>query len=1226
MQYREPKSGKYVLVEPAEDGSFRMAYSPTAIYDENNLMMKEGLSAEQVKKTLAGLSDGSLEIGENGIGAVNGNQKNTENTNATSKPKRMYDIVVLEDGKTYVKASRNIITGNTLAEKRSQITNFFNSLLGRNTSLDLTTIDGEMLTITKDETANKARDNYREENGKRVALTDDEFIVKLHAEAHIDELAETSTKNTKPLVADAKGHNFAKDGFEYKSVYFQDFNGKYYKITLSIGHNGTRATVYNVGRIKEGVLPSAKVIAVRGSIGPWNTPSDSSISQNPEKSTEKVKKDNKKSLAGDEGLKVNAAQNAQEGSQASERAESEQEGVSEAQEAAEAEIKSEKPEGMSERESKRGYSDAEANEARAMVKDFDTMSREKRLSIIEMMRSAKATGASKSFMKRAAAMIGYWRKGLWIIADDKTSEKGFYQSFEDGTRLIVVNPKKKADKGRIAIDTAFVHELAHDIWDRATAKMRDALYRLATEGATAAEVDDIREEYKKGYEARGLKLDEETLREEVFTGLIAKTLGNERFLERFELTPGRMTAFKRSIKAVTRMAKCFVGKDRYLYYRCEKMARSLIRVMGEQAALEAVGSADTGKKYRFDNYSSYDGQITLEDIADIRQLEQRSINKLTDDEIIIAKKWASKFYKELDIKSPFFRRWFGEWRAFDQGEVRIVSVPTINISEAILQKGDYQIEDTGWIVYAGKNLNDDTRHHSGGNRVNVKALNSIGSILSNSILLDTIVSKPDTKKKSDKTAFLHKLYTLIKYDGQYYIAKTTIEEYYNETIKNAARRAYNLKAIKIEPVGGQLGLKSSSSIPGTSSIVSIADLYELVKTYDKEFSPAPEVSKSVLNDDGTPKILYHQTAEEFTEFDPRRKGAGTNDDETPFGIFMKPTDEDIGLRGKKQMPLYARIVNPLMVHDRFELSKKLKAMSSEYSELIGKREALTQEYQKKIDEAGKAWAQYAKEYREAHPGATRSELNEDAEFNRLFDAEDALVDEWTSKANDLAIQCKVVITKTLKANNYDGVFIKNDAGSFGRAVETYIALEATQVKSATDNIGTFDGNNPNIRYSFDPDTFIQQAMENGGMVEKPKSQTDTKKATEEKLKAKVEDLKKENERLEREAKASERKAKPAEDPTVFSGFVMLLDVNAKKLLCKDSYYEGNYGNADTDSCHFKETRRKLHILCHRGVIGEARDNKNDNSYHNCQSNKGIGDKYVGKNERNYCEKIRNSCV
>ena len=54
-QYRDPKSGKYVFVEPFEDGTWRMAYSPTAVYDENNLMMKDGLDTETVKKTLAGL-------------------------------------------------------------------------------------------------------------------------------------------------------------------------------------------------------------------------------------------------------------------------------------------------------------------------------------------------------------------------------------------------------------------------------------------------------------------------------------------------------------------------------------------------------------------------------------------------------------------------------------------------------------------------------------------------------------------------------------------------------------------------------------------------------------------------------------------------------------------------------------------------------------------------------------------------------------------------------------------------------------------------------------------------------------------------------------------------------------------------------------------------------------------------------------------------------------------
>ena len=61
------------------------------------------------------------------------------------------------------------------------------------------------------------------------------------------------------------------------------------------------------------------------------------------------------------------------------------------------------------------------------------------------------------------------------------------------------------------------------------------------------------------------------------------------------------------------------------------------------------------------------------------------------------------------------------------------------------------------------------------------SLGSIEAILTNSVLLDTIVSEPNTKKKSKSTAFLHKLYTIIEYEHRLYIAKTSIEEYYNDT-------------------------------------------------------------------------------------------------------------------------------------------------------------------------------------------------------------------------------------------------------------------------------------------------------------------------------------------------------------------------------------------------------------------------------------------------------------
>ena len=149
-------------------------------------------------------------------------------------------FVALEDGKLYVEATRNVINGETTAERRKEITAFFRQLLKNAPSIDVPTIDGDVLTITKAETAEKARDNYKYVDGKRVKMSDEEFLVKLHAESHIDEISEISKKSNSK--ADSKTHSFTGDGFSYRSAYFRDFDGKYYEITLSIGHDGTVAT------------------------------------------------------------------------------------------------------------------------------------------------------------------------------------------------------------------------------------------------------------------------------------------------------------------------------------------------------------------------------------------------------------------------------------------------------------------------------------------------------------------------------------------------------------------------------------------------------------------------------------------------------------------------------------------------------------------------------------------------------------------------------------------------------------------------------------------------------------------------------------------------------------------------------------------------------------------------------------------------------------------------
>ena len=49
---------------------------------------------------------------------------------------------------------------------------------------------------------------------------------------------------------DTKSHSFEKDGFTYRTAYFEDIDGQYYKITMSVGKNGNINIIYNIGKMQ----------------------------------------------------------------------------------------------------------------------------------------------------------------------------------------------------------------------------------------------------------------------------------------------------------------------------------------------------------------------------------------------------------------------------------------------------------------------------------------------------------------------------------------------------------------------------------------------------------------------------------------------------------------------------------------------------------------------------------------------------------------------------------------------------------------------------------------------------------------------------------------------------------------------------------------------------------------------------------------------------------------
>lgn len=247
--------------------------------------------------------------------------------------------------------------------------------------------------------------------------------------------------------------------------------------------------------------------------------------------------------------------------------------------------------------------------------------------------------------------------------------------------------------------------------------------------------------------------------------------------------------------------------------------------------------------------------------------------------------------------------------------------------------------------------------------------------------------------------------------------------------------------------------KSSDKVQSSMRDSAGRELTEAQQAYFKD--------SKVRDADGNLLVMYHQTDGTFTVFDTKHKGAGASDDETPFGIFLKRTPRNIGVRGEKQMELYADIRNPLRVRDRTELVSKLRELSVDYARLKDESAQIDKEYGAKFEEAKNAFKSFLIQWRKNNPDAPPRAAYDADGFDTAFNAEDNVVKEWTRAKDELALRAKTSITQALRDNGYDGVILENDKGSWGRSTDAYIALDANQVKNTTNKTPTAD---PDIRY------------------------------------------------------------------------------------------------------------------------------------------------------------------
>ncbi len=225
-------------------------------------------------------------------------------------------------------------------------------------------------------------------------------------------------------------------------------------------------------------------------------------------------------------------------------------------------------------------------------------------------------------------------------------------------------------------------------------------------------------------------------------------------------------------------------------------------------------------------------------------------------------------------------------------------------------------------------------------------------------------------------------------------------------------------------------------------------------------------TSSVIDENGEPMVVFHQTDNQFTVFDPLHKGRGSSDEQMPYGIFLKPTDNKIW-EGGRQMPLFANIRKPITFMNRSQIWEWLSKNVPEYRDLKRQYDEQDREYKKQYDEACKEKIRLMGEMWKN--GISRGEAHE-----KTRHLTEKILEEWEKfeHSSPIIAKMKFAIGGHLRKAGFDGIHLKDDAGSFGRHTEALVALSPVQVKSATDNVGAFSNEDPDIRYSLVSDKKI----------------------------------------------------------------------------------------------------------------------------------------------------------
>lgn len=692
----------------------------------------------------------------------------------------------------------------------------------------------------------------------------------------------------------------------------------------------------------------------------------------------------------------------------------------------------------------------------------ETMTRRQRDSVEVMRQLARVSGVDVVFYQSRANEKGEY-----------TAANGFYR---DGTVYLDINAGKNrvGDMSETAILLTASHELTHFIKEYNPAQyeqLRDFVVERLTE-AEDVDLDDLVQRHQKNQPELSYDeaLDEVVadgcqmmLKDSQAAAALAKQnrslAGNIRswlrkWVKKLQEAFRGLTAQKPEAQALTRYAKEMqkIWDDALV-----GAARNLQQSEAETASGEEAAST-RGKA------SARDGESAAQVRYEVRESK--------DKDIVSVKQQLKASESELS-KMPVVSR-----KNVTADIERMSTKQRLEWAVAELRASGYRVErpNGNTIEFSPKDINSGLRYLSGAGEI--AAYSALPAVLKRG---KEIYREANHKGRGYGTITFAAPVEIngVRGNMAVVVRQTKGQRYdvHRILMPDGSAFVFQEKANAVSTTVGGI-TEAASSSGGTTPTINTASKdsirpgneksntkFSVRDSAGRELTPAQQEffrNSKARDENGNLLVMYHQTDGDFTVFDTEHKGAGTGDDETPFGVFLKKTSRDIGVRGKKQMQLYANIQNPLRVENREQLVQSLARMSEEYASIKAESGNIDKEYGAKFEKAKRAFVDFLTRWRKENPDApARAAYNAEG-FDAAFNAEDEVVKEWTKKQDALALKAKKAATAALRENGYDGVFLEKDQGSWGRSTEAYIALDANQVKSVDNQSPTTD---PDIRFS-----------------------------------------------------------------------------------------------------------------------------------------------------------------